>query len=143
MTTVFSIGYQGRSADQLCESLGAAGVTILVDVRERAWSQRPEFRKNALKNKLAQFGIEYLHLREAGNPFRPKNGEQLSPAKCFAQYRKHLRDNPSIPASVGDVVRSRPSALFCYEHNHRSCHRGTLIDELCRQSDEIEHIPLE
>ena len=45
----FTIGYQGRRLDDLCGTLFNMGVEVLVDIRERAWSQRPEFRKRAFR----------------------------------------------------------------------------------------------
>ena len=143
MTTVFTIGYQGKSTDDLCQQLVAAGVQALVDVRDRAWSYRPEYRKNALREKLAQHGIEYVHCREAGNPFRPKQGEKLALEKCAQRYRGHLKETPTALTAVQVLVTARPVALFCYEHEYRQCHRGVLVEELTKTVPDLEHRPLE
>jgi uncharacterized protein (DUF488 family) len=128
--TLFTIGYQGRSARGLCEALSAAGVKQLIDVRARAWSHRPEFRKTALKTELERHGIEYVHCKDAGNPFRPKPGETLNWKRCQTLYRKHLDSNPDVVDELTALVGSKPTALFCYEAATTDCHRGELVKAL-------------
>lgn len=143
MTTVFSIGYERKSAEDVCARLVAAGVEALVDVRERAWSHRPEFRKNALRQALAAHGIEYVHCPEAGNPFRPAPGEKLDFEDCTRQYRQHLRTKPAAFAEVRRLIVGRTVALFCYEREHGRCHRGVLLEELADVVPKLAHEPLE
>ncbi len=126
-----SIGYQGRRIDEFCEALAAAGVPMLVDVRDRAWSHRPEFRKEALRTALEERGIEYCHLKVAGNPTRPKKGEPATPGACEAAYVAYLADRPEVVDQVRDVLATNPgAALFCYESHRSACHRGVLIKSL-------------
>lgn len=135
MTTakrLFTIGYQGRSLLALCQALQTAGVTRLVDVRARAWSNRPEFRKTVLRDSLGAFGIEYIHCKDAGNPFRPKPGEVMSWKQCRALYRAHLKANPEVVRLVGDMLKDNRTALFCYEALRTECHRGELVRQLER-----------
>ena len=46
--TVFTIGYERRSPEELVRGLTDAGVTLLADVRELPLSRRPGFSKTAL-----------------------------------------------------------------------------------------------
>ena len=142
MTTVFSIGYQGKSTDEVCRRLVAAGVKALVDVRQRAWSYRPEYRKTALRNRLAESGIEYLHCRIAGNPFRPTKERPLSVQECTRLYSDYLRKTPEALAAVQELVESEPIALFCYEDDYLECHRGVLVEELIQRDPLLTHRPL-
>ncbi|MCZ7686964.1 MAG: DUF488 domain-containing protein [Sandaracinaceae bacterium] len=139
---VLSVGYQGRSLDDLCATLVDAGATVLVDVRERAWSQRPEFRKTALKTALAKHGIRYEHCREAGNPYRPRQGERLSSEDCARRYRKHLDARPEALERVAELVGEGPVALFCYEATTGECHRGVLISVLCERGTVLDVVDL-
>lgn len=127
---VYSIGYQGKSIEALCTSLRTAGVKTLIDVRARAWSQRPQFRKTALAASLARAGIGYLHLKAAGNPFRHEADTWVA---CRAMYRAHLTANPAVTREVATAVRETPSALFCYEAERCDCHRGVLLDRVRRR----------
>ncbi|MBX6773556.1 MAG: DUF488 family protein, partial [Chloroflexi bacterium] len=54
---VWTAGYQGRSPEELVETLTGAGVGVVVDVRNRAASHRPWFGRRALERLLAGAGI--------------------------------------------------------------------------------------
>lgn len=121
------VGYQGRSIAELCDALEAAGVARLVDVRERAWSHRPEYRKQALQRALGERGIEYVHCKEAGNPHRPRKGEERSWAECENLYAQHLGEHPEVLEALALLLEDGPAALFCYEAERSACHRGVLM----------------
>lgn len=125
--TCVSIGYQGRKVQDLCAELKTHGVELLLDVRQAAWSHRPEFRKQALAAALAKHGVAYLHMREAGNPFRPRKGEVVSVAECAKHYRRHLAETPEVVLSVAATLRSQTTAVFCFEAQHEHCHRSVLL----------------
>jgi uncharacterized protein (DUF488 family) len=133
----FAIGYQGRSLTGMCELLVEEGVDLLIDVRERAWSNRPEFRKTAIATALAAHGIEYVHVREAGNPFRPRAGEVIDALDCMRRYRGYLRATPSVVEKMRLLIGRRKVALLCYEASSSDCHRGVLIAALQRSSPRV------
>lgn len=137
-THCFTIGYQGRSLDDLCGTLFNMGVEVLVDIRERAWSQRPEFRKRALEKGLASSGIAYEHFKDAGNPFRPRKGEVLAFSDCAEQYRQYLKENPDIVEGAQQRIGERSVAFFCYEANTAECHRSVLLEELSELLPDLE-----
>ncbi len=136
------IGYQGRPVGAFCRALTEAGVDLLIDVRERAWSHRPEYRKQALARALGEQGIEYVHLKAAGNPFRPRSGESLDFADCARLYAKHLRKHPEIVEELETLLAGRAAALFCYEAERRSCHRSVLMKALARRVSDLELVDL-
>ena len=51
-----SVGYEGRSVDELADALVEAGVSVLVDVRENAISRKRGLSKRALAEKLESRG---------------------------------------------------------------------------------------
>jgi uncharacterized protein (DUF488 family) len=130
MKTLFSIGYQGRSMSEFCSLLEEHAVKVLIDVRERAWSHRPEYRKNALKVNLQNSGIEYIHYKMAGNPYRPRKDEDLDLARCSKLYQQHLNNNPTVVQYLSEFALKNASAFFCYEAERKNCHRGILIENL-------------
>jgi uncharacterized protein (DUF488 family) len=127
---VYSIGYQGRSLDGLCMKLRDEGVLTLIDVRARAWSQRPQFRKGALTAALAASGITYLHMKSAGNPFRH---DADTWADCKPMFRAHLNANPIVTRELAAAVDVTSAAVFCYEAERCACHRGVLLDRVKRR----------
>jgi uncharacterized protein (DUF488 family) len=139
---LFSIGYQGRSISEFCRLLEEHSVKVLIDVRERAWSQRPEYRKTALKVNLQNNGIEYVHYKPAGNPFRPKKNEKLDFNKCAELYQNYLNDNPSVVDVLLKMAEINASAFFCYEADRSNCHRGILIDKLLDANPKLKCIDI-
>lgn len=137
-TVCFGIGYQGRSLADFCQALVDAEVSRLIDVRERAWSHRPEFRKGAMSQALEEHGIEYVHCKEAGNPHRPRAGEQLSAKKCLALYSAHLDEHPAVLVALTSLMQGHRAALFCYESTRDQCHRGVLMAALVAQDAAVE-----
>lgn len=137
-----SVGYQGRSLPSLCELLVHNAVKLLIDIRERAWSNRPEFREGALRKGLEASGVSYSHLRVAGNPFRPRNGQEIASSKCFELYKEYLTGNPEIVEEVLDMVKHSRIVLFCYEASASDCHRGVLAAAIVRKHPELEVIHL-
>jgi uncharacterized protein (DUF488 family) len=127
---IYNIGYEKRSIEELCNTLVEGKISTLVDVRERAWSHRPEFRKTALSSALSINGIKYIHLKEAGNPYRPKESEDRDPAKCSSLYRLYLKNNPDVIEALVEMSEKESLAVFCYERERKLCHRGVLLEAL-------------
>ncbi len=144
---IFTIGYQNLTADLYVRALVNAGVGLLIDVREHAWSQRPEFVKSALQNSLSKAGIEYCHLKSAGNPAANRKSA-TSAAECMKRYRHYLTDNPNCLSSLLSMLRvaeesGRLGCLTCYERRPEDCHRSVLIWELIRLDPDLIPIHLE
>lgn len=126
----FTIGYEGRSLDDFITILLEAGVNRIVDVRELPLSRKRGFSKRALAEALAEHGIEYVHVRAAGNPYRDLRHDI---DRCLAAYREHLRDNPAVLDEVMAAIAGTRAALLCVEHDHTGCHRSVLAARLARR----------
>jgi len=112
---------------EFMEKLLKAGVDRVIDVRALPLSRRKGFSKTALGEALATNGIEYVHLREAGNPYRDKRNEI---DKCLALYRGHLDRHPGIVDAVDDLLAGHKAALLCVEGAADRCHRSVLVERL-------------
>jgi len=130
------IGYEGRTLPELLAALTAAGVTRLVDVRERPSSRKPGFSKASLDRELGARGIEYVHCRAAGNPFRHAEGSWTE------LYREHLAAHPEILDALEALVRGRRAALLCFEAERAECHRGQLLAGLAARNPGLEVVDL-
>ena len=89
----FTVGYEGRTLDEFVQLLLAARVERVVDVRALPLSRRRGFSKTPLKCALAAQGIEYVHVRAAGNPYRNLRDD---PERCLALYAEHLDEHPAV-----------------------------------------------
>jgi uncharacterized protein (DUF488 family) len=127
MPATFTIGYAGKTIDGFVGELLAAKVDRVVDVRALPLSRKKGFSKTSLGEALASKGIEYVHLREAGNPFRDQKGDIET---CLALYAKHLDANPEVVTDVEAVLDGHRAALLCFEADACECHRSIIVDRL-------------
>jgi uncharacterized protein (DUF488 family) len=144
---IFTLGYQGLSSELYVRSLVNAGVGTVLDVREHAWSQRPEFVKSSLRNALLAAGIEYAHIPTAGNPSKNRKTAK-SAAQCLSRYRKHLTQNDACLRGLIFVIEAaakigKPACLTCYERSYSDCHRSILMEELLKLEPSLNPIHLE
>lgn len=133
--TVFTIGYGGKDLEQFIGELSSAGVRRVVDVRELPLSRKRGFSKTALREALSDAGIEYVHLRCAGNPFR---AEKDDVARCLAKYASFLARHDEVLEEVERATNGTRSALLCAERDHQSCHRAVLAARVTARNPSVK-----
>ena len=131
-TALFTIGYEGRDLDELLAMLASKNIKRVIDVRELPLSRRRGFSKTPLREALAGAGIEYVHLREAGNPFR-KDKDVVPRRELLASYRGHLDASRAVVTNVAEQVKGTRAVLLCYEHDVAECHRSILAPRVARK----------
>jgi uncharacterized protein (DUF488 family) len=134
---IYTLGYQGVNVPSYVEKLKAAGVGIVADVRETPWSHKRGFCKNILSSELSKAGIDYVHVKSAGNP-KENRRTSSNLAECLRRYRDYLKENPTGIADLIDVVRTAASrnrtvCLTCFERDVNDCHRSILVDAMRKQ----------
>jgi uncharacterized protein (DUF488 family) len=134
---IYTLGYQGVDIDGYVQKLKAAGVGVVADVRETPWSHRRGFCKNILSTELSKAGIDYVHVKYAGNP---KANRRTAPdlTECLRRYRDYLEENPTGITDLIEVVRkaasrNRTVCLTCFERDVNDCHRSILVDAMRKQ----------
>jgi len=138
-TTVCTIGYEGKTPAEFVQLLKRARVSRLVDVRELPLSRRRGFSKTRLRTALEAEGIEYVHLRPAGNPYRAQKADIQ---KCLRLYAAHLERSPEVVELVLGEVRGRRAALLCFEAQHCDCHRSILAAHMRAAAPQLEIVNL-
>jgi uncharacterized protein (DUF488 family) len=130
---LFTIGYEGKTVEELLDRLHAAGVELLIDVRAVAASRRPGFSKTALAAALKERGIDYLHLRPLGTP---KAGREAARKGRIAEMRVIFEEQlgtPEAELAMGQAkaaASERPSALLCFEADAAHCHRAVVAERM-------------
>jgi uncharacterized protein (DUF488 family) len=140
--TLFTLGYQGLTVASYVAALEAAGAGVVLDVREVPWSRKPGFSKSPLAAALDAAGIEYLHVKSAGNPASIRKREASS-AEVLDAYREHLRRNPDAVDELlahirGAAGRGRAACLTCFERLPAECHRSILVEALLARDPSLE-----
>ncbi len=130
MGALFTLGYEKLSVGEFIELLRAAGIDVLVDVRDSPWSRKPGFSRKPLERALAAAGIEYIHAKFAGNPKHLRESAK-SPEVALARYGRHLDENPAILDEFSALVaelhgRGERVCITCLERDPKDCHRGIL-----------------
>jgi uncharacterized protein (DUF488 family) len=129
---LFTVGYEGRSVDELIALLLGAGVERLVDVRELPLSRRRGFSKTALGNALGEAGIEYVHVKALGNPKANRERYWAGDVEGGAAfYRMHLNNGSrSALVALADSLGEDQACLLCFERDHARCHREVIVEQL-------------
>jgi hypothetical protein len=134
---LYTLGYQGVDIDTYVRKLVDAGVGVVADVRETPWSHKPGFCKNALISELSRVGIDYVHVKSAGNP---KENRRTAPdlTECLRRYKQYLGANPTGVVDLIRVVRaaalqSQTVCLTCFEKDVNDCHRSILVSAIKRK----------
>ncbi len=127
--TFVSVGYQGRSVDELVELLVDASVDVLVDVRLNAISRKKGFSKSALATALSEAGIEYRHERTLGNPKENREPFRRGETSARETYFRHLTNGAAaVYEEIVELAQGARVALLCDERDHNECHRSCIID---------------
>ena len=132
-----SVGYEGRTVEELIETLRRHQVSLLFDVRLNAISRRPGFSKRALGTAVGDAGIEYRHVPELGNPKANRAALRRGDPEARQRFLAHLPDHPSVLAEVTAEASRRVVALLCVERSHDSCHRSCIALAVRELSPEV------
>ncbi|WP_426038212.1 DUF488 family protein [Brevundimonas sp. DC300-4] len=133
--TIFTIGYEGTILDAFIETLREGGVETVVDVRAVAVSRRRGFSKTALSTRVRAEGMEYVHLRDLGDP---KPGREAARAGRWREfesiYAAHLRTAEAqlALAILGRLMANSSVALLCYEADAAGCHRTMIARDVAK-----------
>ena len=158
MTRIATIGVYGFSGDTFLDALRDAGVTLLIDVRQRRGVRGPEYawaNSRRLQDALAGAGIEYEHRPElapttelrqlqyredARTGVGKRSREVLAPA-YVERYTHEILDEVDLPAFVADLPKGGLAALLCVERDPEACHRSLVTDRLAAEHGlEVEHL---
>lgn len=128
-----TIGYEKASLDDFVATLICSDVEVLVDVRDRAQSRRPGFSKSALSEAVKDAGIEYIHLRELGDPKAGREAARRGDVQEFRMiYLGVLETQEAKDAMMflEKLAQQKRICLMCFERNQKECHRKIVSDHL-------------
>ncbi|MDB4949247.1 MAG: hypothetical protein JWM27_1896 [Gemmatimonadetes bacterium] len=141
MHPLATIGYEDTTVERFLDTLKAAGVDLLVDVRAVAGSRRPGFAKTKLAANVGGIGIEYLHLRALGTPAdgraAARAGRHDEMKAIFQQHLATPEAQDELETLAGLVRAGRHVCLLCLEADPAHCHR-TLVAAALKELVPIE-----
>lgn len=134
---LFTIGYENAPQAQVLQTIKAAGVDLVIDVRAVASSRRAGFSKTVLSNSLQAEGVDYLHLRDLGTP---KPGREAARKGHIAQMEEIFSEHMQTPAAGLALERAiaesadRKVCLLCYEADAAGCHRRIVAQRMAART---------
>ena len=139
-----SLGYEGRTVDELIVNLLRERVSVLVDVRLTPLSRKPGMSKKRLASALESAGIRYVHLRALGNPRENREAFRSGDPASHEVFRALLVGEPGADAiqHVVELLDGETVALLCFERDHQTCHRRLVADELQRANPRLEVVSI-
>ena len=141
---IYTIGYEGVTAEALVAHLKKSGVEVLLDVRAVPLSGKPGLSKNRLAAHLAAAGIEYIGLKGLGTPAEgraaARKGRTAEMRRIFAG---HLETDHALAdmAEAVEIAQKRAACLLCFEHAPGTCHRAMVAEIMSEKTGmAIEHL---
>jgi uncharacterized protein (DUF488 family) len=136
--TVYTVGYERRDGEELIAILQDQGIVALADVRQHPISRKADFRAAALAARCREAGIEYQAWPCLGSTVQQRR--QLESSGDFQAFAKRFRSHAQRTMRehlqrLADCMRTKPTALLCYERRHEDCHRSVIADLLADRFD--------
>ena len=139
MRRIATIGVYGFAAEAFLDTLTAADVGLLLDVRQRRGVRGPDYswaNSGRLQRALAAAGIGYRHVKElapttelrqlqyaedARQGVGKRSRAALAP-EYVERYTREILDR----VDLAPIVEALPAALLCVERDAPACHRSLI-----------------
>jgi uncharacterized protein (DUF488 family) len=150
MAGVATIGVYGFTLDAFLAALRDAGVTRLLDVRQRRGVRGPEYawaNSKRLQAALEEAGIEYRHhlelapttelrrlqyAEDARRGVGKRSRSELAP-EYVERYVREILDGVDLDPIVSAMPAHGAAALLCVERDPEACHRSLVAQRLERE----------
>ena len=147
---VATIGVYGFSADTFLATLRDAGVSRVLDVRQRRGVRGSEYawaNSRRLQAALAEAGLAYrqhgelapttelrqLQYREDARLGVGKRSRSELAPEYARRYVAEILDRVDLAAVVAELPTDSVSALLCVERDPEACHRSLIAERMARE----------
>jgi uncharacterized protein (DUF488 family) len=152
------VGVYGFTLETFVGGLEAAGVGLVIDVRQRRGVRGAEYawaNSLRLQTGLAEAGVGYRHHRELAPTTELRQVQyredarlgvgKRSRAELAREYRERYTTEILDRVDLGEFLAGLPGetvfALLCVERDPEACHRSIIAERLSRDYDvRISHI---
>lgn len=145
---VWTIGHWTCLEALVLDTLGSAGIEVLVDIRAQPGSRRsPQFGADAMPGWLGAAGIAYQHLPELGGR-RPRQPD-VDPHRNAGWQHQSFQNYADYTLTPGfeqgltrltDLARTRRVCLMCGEPMPWRCHRLLVANTLAARGWTVWHL---
>jgi uncharacterized protein (DUF488 family) len=148
MPSIATIGVYGFDLGSFLAALADAGVTVVLDVRQRRGVRGPQYawaNSQRLQAALAAADLDYRHLKELApttelRQLQYREDDRLgegkrSRTKLALDYARRYTEeilNPADLTPIAALAEERLPALLCVERDPEACHRSLIAARLER-----------
>jgi uncharacterized protein (DUF488 family) len=148
----------GWTLEAFLDALRAAGVGLLLDVRQRRGVRGAEYswaNSKRLQAALAAADVEYRHLPELAPTTElrqlqyaeddrrgvgKRSRTELAPAYVEG-YTRQILDHADLDEVVSMLPATGAAALLCVERDPEACHRSLIADRLAAEHGvQVSHL---
>lgn len=142
---IWSVGHGARPLAEFLDTLRAAGIRALIDVRSQPGSRRhPHFGADSLKVALGELSLGYMHLPELGGRREPRadSPHRALRVAAFRGYADHMDSGEFAEGyeRLTSFARESPTAFMCAETLWWRCHRRLIADRLTVDGWSVTHL---
>jgi uncharacterized protein (DUF488 family) len=141
---IYTIGYEGVTAEAFIAALKEAGVEALLDIRAVPLSRKPGFSKNKLAERAGAAGIRYVPMKGLGTPTEGRAAARKGNAGELRRiYEEHLLTQEAVDDMnrALELVQNTKCCLLCFEHAPGCCHRLIVAERLAEATGQlVEHL---
>lgn len=130
VSSIYTIGYEGKSVEEVMEQLTEAGIELLVDVRWRPNSRKRGLSKTPLSQQCDEHGIAYLHDRQLGTPPEILDEYKQTGFYDWDAYEDFLDEQVESLSALTEQAGAKRACLLCYEADAGECHRRFVADRV-------------
>lgn len=129
---LLTIGYEGREIDEFIIRLKQFNISCLIDVREIPLSRKSGFSKSALRKRLEDENIQYIHVKALGSPssIRNKLKSDWDYEYFFKEYSEYLSGNIDTIKELYQYISDGINCIMCFERFPEKCHRSVIADKI-------------
>jgi uncharacterized protein (DUF488 family) len=141
---LLTVGYEGTTIGAVLDTLRAAEVALLIDVRALPQSRKPGFAKRQLAAALDERGVRYVHLQALGTPKPGRDAVRAGDVAAMRQiFRAHMQGDCALADLAGatELTAGQRACLLCFERDHTECHRSIVAEMIAsRTGQRIVHL---
>lgn len=138
---LWTISYDGRSADDLVKELRENGIQRVVHIGSVAQDLEGSSLEERLAERLRSAGIEFVHIEGVGEPpeFRgiaaDRGREELT-----AAFNNYLSRRTYEMDRLRRMAEERPTAVLCFLRGDQACKGSVIVQLLQRQGTPIKNL---
>ena len=150
MAKLATVGVYESDLEAFLDALAKAGVTLVIDVRQRRGVRGPQYawaNSARLQAALADAGIGYRHRRDltpttelrrlqyaedAKEGVGKRSRRQLA-SEYVRRYNEEILDAVDLGELVGTLAADGTTALLCVERDAEACHRSLIAQRVATE----------